>query len=240
MTIQHTAAAAPPPPSQRWRRILGRTIRRPELGAFGATVFVFIVFGIFAGDSGMFSVAGISNFLEVSAQLGILATFVALLMIGGEFDLSLGSMIGFSAIVIGIGVVQFGLPIWLTVLIAFGIAILVGALNGLLVTRTRLPSFIVTLAGYFVLRGLSLTITRWLIGRTQIPYITKNTDESGFVSLFGGKFATGLFNWMGHLGMIPLRADGTLTIQGLPVSIAWWIGLTALATWILVKTRFGN
>ena len=116
MTIQHTAAAAPPPPSQRWRRILGRTIRRPELGAFGATVFVFIVFGIFAGDSGMFSVAGISNFLEVSAQLGILATFVALLMIGGEFDLSLGSMIGFSAIVIGIGVVQFGLPIWLTVL----------------------------------------------------------------------------------------------------------------------------
>lgn len=241
MTETHSAAPAPSlDAGQRWRRMAGRTLRRPELGAFGATIFVFIVFGITAGDSGMFSVAGISNFLEVSAQLGILATFVALLMIGGEFDLSLGSMIGFSAIIIGIGVVQFGLPIWLTVLIAFGFAVVIGTLNGILVTRTRLPSFIVTLAGYFVLRGLSLTITRLLTGRTQIPYITKNSDETGFVALFGGKFATGLFSWLGSIGLIPLRADGSLTIQGLPVSIAWWIGLTALATWILVKTRFGN
>ena len=222
------------------RSHLVRLMRRPELGAFGATIFVFLVFMLIAGNSGMFSVVGISNFLEVSAQLGILATAVALLMIGGEFDLSLGSMIGFTGIIIGISVVQFGLPIWLSVAISFIVALALGAANGVLVTRTRLPSFIVTLASYFILRGLSLAVTRLLTGRTQIPYITKNTTEANFVSLFGGKFGTGLFHWLGELGLVPVKADGSLIVQGLPVSVAWWLALTALATWVLVKTRFGN
>src|SRR5262245_61088687 len=92
--------------------LVARLMRRPELGALGATIFVFAFFAVTAGDSGLFSVPGIANFLQVSAQLGILAAAVSLLMIGGEFDLSLGSMIGFAGIVIGICVVQFGLPIW--------------------------------------------------------------------------------------------------------------------------------
>ena len=65
-----------------------------------------------AGDSGLFSAKGIVNFLEVSAQLGILAAPVALLMIAGEFDLSVGSMIGFAGIVIAIPAVIWGWPIW--------------------------------------------------------------------------------------------------------------------------------
>jgi simple sugar transport system permease protein len=220
--------------------MVSRILRRPELGALGATIFVFLFFAITAGDSGLFSVLGIANFLQVSAQLGILAAAVSLLMIGGEFDLSLGSMIGFAGIVIGIAVVQFGLPIWLSVAIAFAVAAVIGTLNGLLVTRTRLPSFIVTLASYFVLRGLSLVVTRALTGRTQIPYITKDTTEPYFVSLFAGKFGRGLFSWLGEMGLIPLRPDGVPIVQGLSMSIAWWIALTALATWILVRTRFGN
>jgi simple sugar transport system permease protein len=235
-----TDAPKAAPPAGRFARMFGRMIRRPEIGSFGATIFVFLFFAITAGNSGLFSALGIVNFLQVSAQLGILAAAVALLMIGGEFDLSLGSMIGFAGIVIGIGVTQFQLPIWLSVLIAFGIACIVGAANGLLVTRTRLPSFIVTLAGYFVLRGLSLATTRALTGRTQIPYITKNTTEGDFVALFGGKFATGLFTWLGHMGWISTRADGTPLVTGIPMSVAWWLGLTALATWILVRTEFGN
>ncbi len=244
MSAEATSARSPNKPavprSGRFRRSLARIVRRPELGSFGATVFVFLFFAAVAGNSGLFSALGMVNFLQVSAQLGILAAAVALLMIGGEFDLSLGSMIGFAGIVIGIAVTRFHLPIWLSVGLAFGIACLVGAANGLLVTRTRLPSFIVTLAGYFVLRGLSLATTRALTGRTQIPYITKNTTETGFVSIFGGKFGQGFFDWLGHMGWIATKPDGAPLVTGMPMAVAWWLGLTALATWILVKTEFGN
>ena len=71
-------------------------LNRPELGALGGSVLVFIFFGIIAGDTGMFSAYGTINFLEVSANLGIIAVAAAMLMIGGEFDLSVGSMIGFA------------------------------------------------------------------------------------------------------------------------------------------------
>ncbi|WP_210494082.1 ABC transporter permease [Microvirga antarctica] len=236
MPIQQTV----PLRRNRLVRLISRGLRRPELGALGATVFTFGFFAVTAGDSGLFSALGVVNFLHVSAQLGILAAAVALLMIGGEFDLSIGSMIGFAGITIGIAVVQFGLPIWLSVLIAFAFAMVIGATNGLLVARTGLPSFIVTLASYFVLRGLSLSVTRALTGRTQIPYITKNTTESDIVWLFGGKFGSGVFSWLGQAGWIATRPDGVPLVQGLPMSIAWWLVLTAAVTWLLVKTEFGN
>lgn len=243
MTMGTAVPAEPHSPQMqpsRMRRLVSRALRRPELGALGATIFVFAAFGLTAGGSGLFSVLGITNFLQVSAQLGILAAAVALLMIGGEFDLSLGSMIGFSGIVIGLCVTEFGLPLWVGILAAFAAAVLVGTANGILVMRTNLPSFIVTLAGYFVLRGLSLAVTRTLTGRTQIPYITKGADEPFVIWLFGGKFATGLFQWLGNIGVIPLRPDGVPIVQGLPMSVAWWLAITALATWVLVRTRFGN
>ncbi len=221
-------------------RLLSRILQRPELGALGGTIIVFVVFGIVAGDSGLFSFAGIANFLQVSAELGILAAAVARLMIGGEFDLSLGSMIGFAGMVIGLGVAEFGLPIWLSVALAFAFAILVGVLNGILVIRTGLPSFIVTLASLFILRGLTLATTRAITGRTQIPYITRDTTETTFVWLFGGKFGQPIFQWLGNIGMIPLRSDGIPIVQGLPMAVAWWIVLTVVATWVLVRTPFGN
>lgn len=219
---------------------LTRALRRPELGALTGTILVFALFGIVAGDSGLFSPLGISNFLQVSGQLGILAAAVALLMIGGEFDLSIGSMIGFASVTIGLGVTEFGLPIWLTVLIAFGFAIVIGTANGMLVVRTGLPSFIVTLASLFVLRGLTLAVTRSITGRTQIPYITDGQEQSFTVQLFGGKFGAGLFQWFADIGWIAKRADGLPVLQGLSMSIAWWALATALATWVLLKTRFGN
>ena len=71
-------------------------LNRPELGALGGAILVFIFFGIVAGDTGMFRAYGMLNFLDVSANLGIIAIAAAMLMIGGEFDLSIGSMIGFA------------------------------------------------------------------------------------------------------------------------------------------------
>src|SRR5215470_12589455 len=109
-----------------------RALRRPELGAAAGCVLVLIFFAIFAGDSGLFSARGIVNFLAVS---------VALLMIGGEFDLSLGSMIAFAGVIIAILSTQYGWPVWASVLVAFVAAYLVGYLNGWLVVKTGLPSF---------------------------------------------------------------------------------------------------
>ena len=139
---------------------LSRLLSRPELGAVAGTMLVIVFFAVTAGNSGLFSAKGIVNFLEVSAQLGILASAVALLMIAGEFDLSVGSMIAFSGILIAIPATQYGWPLWAAILLAFASAALVGALNGCIVVKTGLPSFIVTLGGLFALRGLTLGITR--------------------------------------------------------------------------------
>ncbi len=221
-------------------RRLTRLLRRPELGALSGTVIIYLAFAVFAGDSGLFSIPGIANFLQVSAQLGILAVAVALLMIGGEFDLSVGSVIGFASVTIGLCVTVIGLPIWAAICIAFVMAVLIGTMNGFLVVRTGLPSFIVTLASLFTLRGLTLVMTRHFTGRTQIPYITEGHQTDWFVTLFGGKFLQPLFQWMGSLGWLALRQDGTPIVAGLSMSVAWWLGLTAIATWVLLKTRTGN
>jgi simple sugar transport system permease protein len=217
-----------------------QALRRPELGAAAGCVLVLLFFAIFAGDSGLFSARGTINFLEVSAQLGILAVAVALLMIGGEFDLSLGSMIAFAGVIIAIPSTVLGWPIWTCVLLAFGAAIIVGYVNGWLVVKTGLPSFIVTLASLFILRGITLGLTRLITGRTQIPGIKELTEGDWLAPLFAGQFGGGVLVWLADIGIIDKRPDGLPTVQGIPVSILWWLGLTAIATWILLQTRFGN
>jgi simple sugar transport system permease protein len=220
---------------------LTRLLRRPELGALAGTLLVILAFAAFAGNTGLFSSRGIINVLQVSAELGILAAAVGLLMIGGEFDLSIGSTIGFAGVVIGLGVTEFHLSIELSVLIAFAFAILIGYVNGQLLIRTKLPSFIVTLAFLFILRGLTLAVTRGITGRTQIPYIVADEmKDSWIVSLFAGNALGGLFRWLAEIGVIGMRPDGLPNIPGIPASVLWWIGITAVATWVLLNTRFGN
>ncbi|MBX6320633.1 MAG: ABC transporter permease [Rhodospirillaceae bacterium] len=213
---------------------------RPELGAAGGTILVFAVFGVAAGDSGMFSARGILNFLEVSGQLGTLAAVVALLMIAGEFDLSVGSMVGFAGVTIAIPAVVWGWPLWCCILLAFAMAALVGFFNGLIVVRTGLPSFIVTLAGLFVLRGLTLGLTRAITNRTQVSGVGELVPHDPLAPFFSGQVLQGLFRWMGAMGWIPLRSDGAPMAGGVPISIVWWLVLTAVATWILLRTRLGN
>ena len=99
-------------------------LNRPELGALGGAILVFIFFGIVAGDTGMFSAYGMLNFLDVSANLGIIAIAAAMLMIGGEFDLSIGSMIGFAGICIAIPAIYWGWPLWTSIIFAFAMACL--------------------------------------------------------------------------------------------------------------------
>ena len=114
-------------------------LNRPELGALGGAILVFIFFGIVAGDTGMFSAYGMLNFLDVSANLGIIAIAAAMLMIGGEFDLSIGSMIGFAGICIAIPAIYWGWPLWVSIIFAFAMAVLVGYFNGCLLYTSPSP-----------------------------------------------------------------------------------------------------
>ncbi|MEQ8699697.1 MAG: ABC transporter permease [Bauldia litoralis] len=219
---------------------LTRLLRRPEAGAASGLVATIIIFALLPGASALYSLQGSLTFLTLSAELGIIATAAALLIIAGEFDLSVGSMIGFAGVVIGLTVRHLDFPLWGGILSAFAVAVAVGWFNGFVVVRTRLPSFIVTLATLFILRGLSVAITRAVTGRTQIPYILDDVPDPGTASLFNGDVLTGLFQWMGDLGWIATRSDGVPFVPGIPMSIVWWIGVTVVAAYVLTQTRFGN
>ena len=240
MTDQTANAAARDDERLRETSLVKKLLARPELGAVAGAVLVYLFFGIVAGDSGMFSARGIVNFLEVAALLGILAVAVALLMIGGEFDLSVGSMIGAAGVVIAIPAATWGWPLWVCIPMAFGVAIFVGYFNGLITVRTGLPSFIVTLAGLFILRGLTIGFTRLITGRTQVSGLKPIAEDDWLAGLFSGDVGQGLFIWLSEVGVIAQRADGAPVVPGIPVSVIWWLGFGAVATWVLLRTRFGN
>lgn len=219
---------------------IARWLRRPELGALAGAILIYVIFFAVAGSSGMFTIEGIINILLVSAEIGILAAAAALLMIAGEFDLSIGSMIGFAGVVIGLGTTVYGLPLSVAILVAFLGCGAIGLANGWLTVKTGLPSFIVTLASLLILRGLTIAVTRYINGYTQISNITKSDPDSFMVSLFNGHVGRPVFGWMAQHGWIATKANGLPIVEGVPVSIIWWIGMTALATWVLLRTKFGN
>jgi simple sugar transport system permease protein len=108
-------------------------------------------------------------------------------MIAGEFDLSVGSMIGFSGIIIALLTIAFRVPLWLSILIAFALALAIGAINGFLILRTGLPSFIVTLASLFILRGLTIYIPIRTNGSTIIGGLKTAARHDWLAPLFGGR-----------------------------------------------------
>ena len=198
---------------------LKRLLTRPELGALSGAILVWLFFAILA-PVGFLSLRGTASYLEVSAHLGIMAAAVALLMIGGEFDLSIGSVLGMSSAATAILGTVYGIPLYLAALISLALALLVGFINGVMVTRTKLPSFIITLGSLFIIRGLTIGFTRLITSRTQVGGLDKVAGYNVLNAIFG--------------------RDIMIAGVGFPVSILWWILITALATWILLRTRVGN
>ncbi len=217
-----------------------RLLRRPEAGAASGLIATIVLFALLPGAGSLYSLQGAMTFLTLSAELGIIAAAAALLIIAGEFDLSVGSMIGFAGIVIGLTVRYLHFPLWGGIGTAFLVAIIIGYFNGMITVRTRLPSFIVTLASLYFLRGLSIGLTRLVTGRTQIPYILDDVPDPWTAQIFSGHILGGLFHWMGSQGWIAMRSDGVPFVPGIPMSIVWWLGITALASYVLTETRFGN
>lgn len=215
-------------------------MRRPELGAVAGLILVTIFF-LSTADPSMFTLAGMMNVLTPAAQLGILAIAAALLMIGGEFDLSIGSMIAFAGLIFGSFLILTGWPLLLAIVATFIVAAILGGLNGQVVIRTRLPSFIVTLAFLFILRGLSLVGLKWATGgSTQMRGIGDQAGEGIVRELFSGSALEGLFAWLAAHDIIAKFPNGVPTVTGVPVSIIWFILFAIVATWVLLRTRFGN
>src|SRR5262245_32061817 len=111
------ASRSVPPIDDRLTRVstARRLFMRPEMGAISGAIVVWIFFAIVAGDRGFLSWAGTANYLVVSAELGILAVPVALLMIGGEFDLSIGSTLGACGMIVAVLPTQHGWNIWFAI-----------------------------------------------------------------------------------------------------------------------------
>lgn len=196
-----------------WTR---RVLARPGLGALFGAVIVWVVFAVAAGDRGFLTMRGTASYLEVAAQIGIIGVAASMLIIAGEFDLSVGSMVGASGMLMAVGISVWEWPAWAAVGLGFVFAVFVGAVQGFIVVRTGIPSFLVTLAGLFVLRGLSLAIPRTLVDTTSVGGIRDRVE---------GTIVNDL-----------LATD----IGEFPIVIVWWILLAVVGSWVLLHTRFGN
>jgi len=169
-----------------FRGPIQRLLVSPEIGAIIGAV---LVWAFFWGNGRTFGTAATTLiFLDSAAPLGIMAVVVALLMIGGEFDLSAGIMTGATGILVGLMVKYFmgsGAPMWVAVGAAFILAGTIGFFNGTLVNRTGLPSFIVTLATFFVLKGITLVLAKRLEGKVTIADVDKKGKGfGGFLRFF--------------------------------------------------------
>ena len=187
-------------------------LRRPEAGGALSALLCFAFFAIMAGDNGFLSPLGVANWLATASELGIVAAPIGLLMIGGEFDLSIGAVVGGTSMIVAICTGYYELSAWIGVLVAVAFGALVGLANGLLVTRTKLPSFIVTLATMMMITGGMLGISILLTGSTSL-----SAEASGLAKLV---FAS--------------------NYQQFHVSIVHWILVTALASYVMQNTTFGN
>ncbi|MFT7252802.1 MAG: simple sugar transport system permease protein [Paracoccaceae bacterium] len=221
-----------------------KALIRPELGGMCGTIVVFALFLIFAGDSGMFTSQGALNWSIVSAQFMIIAVGACLLMIAGEFDLSVGSMIGFAGMSIAIFTITLSWPVWQAILVTFVICVAIGALSGFIVVRTGLPSFIVTLAFLFILRGFTIFLPQLLERKTIIGGIDVAAQGDWLAPFFGGKVLTGFFAWLGENELITTFTRGSRigepVVDGIPMLIIWAIGLVLFGHFVLTSTRFGN
>jgi simple sugar transport system permease protein len=196
--------------------LLRRAVLRPELTALAGCIAVFTYFALAAGSSGFLSATSLQNTLEIAADIGIIAAPVTLLMIAGEFDLSVGSMVGVSQILITYPLVYHHWPLWAALLFAVAVAAGVGAINGLIVVKTGLPSFIVTLAALFWIRGIGQGVTQELTTTSVVGNPTAAAHGDFSLDLFKG------------------------AVLHLPADFFWWTAVTLLAIWILDRTRAGN
>ena len=205
-------------PARQRRSLISRTLGRPEIGALAAAIVIFLFF--YAVAPTFRTLPAASTYLYASSTIGIVAVGVALLMIGGEFDLSSGVAVTTAALTAAMFCYQLSLNVWVGVLVSLLVALGIGFVNGWLVVRTGIPSFLVTLSTFFMLQGLNLGVTKLVTGAVATP----NIDQLDGFSSARAVFASNI-----DLGFMTLN-----------ITVLWWIVFVAVATWLLLRTRVGN
>ena len=190
----------------------GSLIRRPETGAFLGLVFVFVFFIIF-GNENFVRPAGAASYLNVAANIGIVALPIGLLMIAGELDISIGAMIPAGAMTIAIVSGHYGAPIIVGIACSLAVGVIVGLINGFLTVRTAVPSLIVTLGTLFAVQGLILGLSVLLTGTTSVGLTAPDWTKWIF-----GQFIANSFQ----------------------VIIFWWLLLALVYFFVIHMSRYGN
>ena len=200
------------------RNPLQKLLARPEVGALVGAIVLFIFFALVS--STFTQPNALATILYGSSTIGIMAVGVSLLMIGGEFDLSTGVAVISSALTASMFSWYFSTNVWVGVLLALLVSLSIGYINGWILMKTKLPSFIVTLATFLMLTGLNLGLTRMIGGGVSSPSIS---DMDGFAS------ARAVFASSVRIGGIDVQ-----------ITVFIWIALVAVATWVLMRTKVGN
>ncbi|MFJ3670015.1 ABC transporter permease [Streptomyces sp. NPDC090106] len=195
-----------------------RLLARPEVGVFLGAVAVWVFFLIAAPP--VRDGSSMANILYQSSTIGIMALPVALLMIGGEFDLSSGVAVITSALTASMLAYQLTLNVWMGVVAALVVSLAIGFLNGWLVVKTGLPSFLITLGTFLILQGVNLAVTKLVTGNVATDDIS---DMDGFAS------ARKVFASSFEVGGVQVK-----------ITIVYWLVFAALATWVLLRTKYGN
>jgi simple sugar transport system permease protein len=214
-------AAARVPSRGSARSLLGRILLRRELSALVAAMAIYIAFWIIAEP--FRSWAAMGTILYQSATIGLMAVSVALLMIGGEFDLSSGVAVVTAAMVTSVLSVSVGLPLFVGMALALGVSISIGMFNGWLVTKTGIPSFLITLSALFMLFGINLGFTKFVTSAVSTPSMAGVAGFDVIQTFFAFR----------------LQFGGVGGPQ-FSILILWWLVFVAIATYVLMRTRIGN
>jgi simple sugar transport system permease protein len=198
--------------------LLRKFLVKPE---FGALVGVIIIFVFFSFESNVFrSMDGAANWLDGASTVGLMAVPVALLMIGGHFDLSAGVQTGTAGLATGIMTTYWGLNVYASLFVSLLLVLAIGFINGFLVTRTGLPSFIITLGMFLGLQGINLGVTKQVTNTVQVSNLDLVPGYRALKDIFGSTVSIGGANFQ--------------------IAIVWWVVFTLLGAWLLLKTKFGN
>lgn len=193
-------------------------MKRPEAGALVGAILVFAFFAVVAPPFRQFP--AFTTVLYQSSTIGIPAVAVAILMIGGEFDLSAGVAVTTSSLAASIFATHVAGNLWVGVLFALILSLAMGALNGYLLIRTRLPSFLVTLGSFLMLQGLNIAITKLATGNVATQ------DISGMAGF--------------QLGQAIFASNFQIAGAQVSIAIFYWFAFVALGTWVLLRTQIGN
>ena len=250
---------------------LQRMLRRPEIGSFVVMIIIILALA-FASNGKAFNALGLKNNIAIIAQLGIIAVGAALLMIAGEFDLSIGPMIAFAGMSIAI-MMKWGLPFglgeatpFLAFLITLCMTLAFGWLIGNIVVRSGLSSFIVTLAFWFFLRGLTEVCFRLINQNTNVSGLPDFKKESWFAEQMGGEVFGWFFDawyWIGtkvaagaeftaemtkaekldminYLSFLNINRKMEQWVTGFDARLFWFIIIAGAAWYVLARTQLGS